>query len=117
MVQEGRADDEITGFLVSLPRYRRAAMRSADPLCSAMNSFFSLFILMINYGIGSAARGSSIQPWRAIHRTNYPAQEIGNHTNRSSLAGCVVAGLGRHTCMEAVHSEKRTMANSGGKFP
>ena len=34
---------------------------------SAMNSFFSLFILMINYGVGLAAVGSSIPSWRAIH--------------------------------------------------
>jgi hypothetical protein len=40
----------------------------ANATRSSMNSFFSLFILMINYGVGKAAEGSSIQPWRAIHR-------------------------------------------------
>jgi hypothetical protein len=35
---------------------------------SAMNSFFSFFILLINYGVGKAAVGSSIASWRAINR-------------------------------------------------
>lgn len=35
-----------------------------------MNSFFSFFILLINYGVGKAAVGSSIASWRAINRTS-----------------------------------------------
>ncbi len=65
LVQARGNHDEIRGFLVR--NTLLALSPSSDLRLSAMNSFFSLFILMINYGIGVAAVGSPLPSWKAIN--------------------------------------------------
>ncbi|KAK8846891.1 hypothetical protein IAR55_005981 [Kwoniella newhampshirensis] len=56
------------GFLIIITAwYRREEQMVRSMAFFAMNSFFSLFILMANYGIGSAAVGSKIASWKAIN--------------------------------------------------
>ena len=66
MVQKRGTGPQVNDVLVSL--FEQQASRSDKGIISSMNSFFSLFILMANYGIGEAAIGSRIPSWRAIHR-------------------------------------------------
>ncbi|ORY25466.1 major facilitator superfamily domain-containing protein [Naematelia encephala] len=56
------------GFLIIITAwYKREEQSIRSIAFFAMNSFFSLFILMMNYGVGKAAVGSSIASWKAIN--------------------------------------------------
>ncbi|KAI6088450.1 MFS general substrate transporter [Hypoxylon rubiginosum] len=56
------------GFLIIVTAwYKREEQLLRSMMFFSMNSFFSLFILMANYGVGKAAIGSKIESWRAIH--------------------------------------------------
>ncbi|KAL7915571.1 MFS general substrate transporter [Trichoderma velutinum] len=56
------------GFLIIVTAwYKREEQVLRSMTFFSMNSFFSLFILLINYAIGTAAVGSHIASWRAIH--------------------------------------------------
>ncbi|CAH0057989.1 unnamed protein product [Clonostachys solani] len=56
------------GFLIIITAwYKREEQVVRSLAFFSMNSFFSLFILMCNYGVGLAAVGSSIASWKAIN--------------------------------------------------
>ncbi|ORY25459.1 MFS general substrate transporter [Naematelia encephala] len=56
------------GFLIIITAwYKQEETLLRSIAFFAMNSFFSFFILMINYGIGKAAVGSSLASWKAIN--------------------------------------------------
>ncbi|WWD22201.1 hypothetical protein CI109_106692 [Kwoniella shandongensis] len=56
------------GFLIIITAWYKLEEQMLRSMAFfAMNSFFSLFILMANYGVGKAAEGSSIASWKAIN--------------------------------------------------
>ncbi|KAK8866200.1 hypothetical protein IAR55_001351 [Kwoniella newhampshirensis] len=56
------------GFLIIISAwYKREEQASRSIAFFAMNSFFSLFILMCNYAVGHAAVGGPIASWKAIN--------------------------------------------------
>ncbi|WVQ80081.1 hypothetical protein IAT38_002182 [Cryptococcus sp. DSM 104549] len=65
----GTLESPVTpGFLIIISAwYKREEQTSRGIAFFAMNSFFSLFILMCNYAVGEAAVGSKIASWKAIN--------------------------------------------------
>lgn len=85
-----------------------------------MNSFFSLFILMANYGIGKAAIGGPIPSWKAIHRTRLGNIESTRKQRmltsfHDSFPWIVVPAMGYFSFLHTLCTEISKVVERGGK--
>lgn len=112
-----KREEQLPRSMAFLSVVKRGGASTASLTCTrAMNSFFSLFILMINYAVGKAAIGSSIPSWRAINRTFAVGPMKTAIDACLSVAWSCVFCLGLHSLVETLSSRLRLLAQPRGQL-